>query len=138
MWESDSYSGNSRLRMRKKSILEKSNEYYKQKRLREIRNAKRGAARPWDLTKVRQTIKPHLHHKEKLDLFNKNIGRIFPLILDMTAQGYSLRSIERQMNLTSQMLWRWLQVRGELGAMVREARGLRGRTDHGLEGIEAP
>lgn len=124
--------------MRKNLNVKNSQYFFKQKRFREIRNAKRGAARPWTLEKVQSVLKPHLNHKEKLRLFELNIGGIFPLILDMISQGHSLPSIERQMGLTNRMLWRWLEVRSELGDMVRRARGLRGRRDEGLEGIEAP
>lgn len=124
--------------MRKKSFQEKIQEQRRNEKKKIIRNALRGAAHPWTLEECRRLFSMCSSKQDKIYSFNRNIGGIFPLILDLVAHGWSLRRIERQMCLTPRMLWQWLEVREELAEMVRISRGLRGRTGVGVDADEAP
>jgi hypothetical protein len=96
----------------------------KLKRRRIIRNAKRGAARPWSLGEFRNKYSKLTDKQERVDFFNDNISHIFPLILDLSAQGLKIATINKTLGLTHRMLWQWLNIRPELMELVLKAREL--------------
>lgn len=104
--------------------LEKIIETKKIEKKKQVRRALRGAGKPWTLHNCRENFEKRNNTREKIEVFNDNIGGIFPLILDLTSQGWSLPRIEKEMCLTNRMLWRWLETRPSLAKAVRAARGL--------------
>lgn len=111
--------------MRKKSVFEKILHERDVTKRKQIRNALRGAAKPWTLEKASFTFSRIQCPKEKIRMFNLNVGSLFPLILDLIVHGRSFPQIEKSLSLTPRMLWRWLNIRPQLMEEVRKAKRLR-------------
>lgn len=91
----------------------------KSKRKKLIRNALRGAAGPITLEDIRIF---QIEGSINLESLKENIGSIFPLVLNLVADGHSISSIEKMLGMKDRLLENLLMRYRPLGEAVIMAR----------------